>query len=906
MAAHILNLLLQLTCRSPLGALKDHVLEKMRGPIGLLRLKPRSGVDPNTDGGDFGVKIRLRSYSETIGKGSNACLGCRKDLSVIGQEERAERRGCERRERIRRCLNGMAVCGAQPVERGAEGYCKDSPTTATLKITRELKNIINRGAAEREKILSERKLKGKERTEQKSWADQVEEEEEENNNIDGGVAQDGQRKGTEADADSDVHKEILEEYRGNNGNKSQNQIKDRSEDGITHIQFGSFKGIELQKIAEAHPPQDKILLTEAERTSIESPWKNSLIIRLWGLSLGKELLQSKLTNLWKLNQAPYLLEVGQGYFIVSFSLVEDRWKALLHGVSFINGHFLSVRKWEERFNPSQKPIGAIAPVWVKLHGLPLEFYNQLILVKIGNSMGEFIGIDEATFKISKARYARICVFQDLIKPLKNSINIDGYHQLVEYEGASGFCTICGTCGHMERICRRTTGKETMTNPINRSRQNPISSENMNGWTVVSKKRATGRQSTVEKSLPGDSQKGNDSNWGKEDQTIVAKNRNEVDRSSSTPKVYELEKQKAQENQAFRPETKKVAEPPIRAKSKAGQEISSQGGQESQILNQKTFSFQVSKTSSRLKSQPILHLDISNLRIKLLGGKISPLLSLNPPNTGLYVEGENMMTPSKNKKLYPLKELSETSLSKDAEKQCPGEQSDKHQPPSHHSSFCEHAPATTKELCKTPERAPVPPDLCGKNQKPGGDSPSQHLLEVHRNTPSDSKGDLPQLEAISNQRRNVELPPSSSLLPNPCMGKSDVCINHPIRVASVLGKTDVRCPTGSTRKSRSENIHEGTQNERTTTHPTSKGNNQRTNSETSRVERDSTGFEPVCDPSQLHVSSDGTLAEGTPEPSGLVSRRGEGQSSRRVRHVLSAARSGYPRLLNEVCPFPGLG
>lgn len=38
----------------------------------------------------------------------------------------------------------------------------------------------------------------------------------------------------------------------------------------------------------------------------------------------------------------------------------------------------------------------IQPIWVKLLALPLEFWNDHMLMRIGNSIGGFPGIDERT------------------------------------------------------------------------------------------------------------------------------------------------------------------------------------------------------------------------------------------------------------------------------------------------------------------------------------------------------------------------------------------------------------------------------------------------------------------------------------------------------------------------------
>lgn len=52
---------------------------------------------------------------------------------------------------------------------------------------------------------------------------------------------------------------------------------------------------------------------------------------------------SKLNKLWYLKDPLDLFCIGNGFFRVRFSFLEDHWKALLSSLTFIQGHFLSVQ-----------------------------------------------------------------------------------------------------------------------------------------------------------------------------------------------------------------------------------------------------------------------------------------------------------------------------------------------------------------------------------------------------------------------------------------------------------------------------------------------------------------------------------------------------------------------------------
>lgn len=63
------------------------------------------------------------------------------------------------------------------------------------------------------------------------------------------------------------------------------------------------------------------------------------------------------------------------------------------------------------------------PVWVRLHNLPIHFWDQTILACIGNSIGRFIKMDTQRIEERIFTFARICVEVDLSKGLPGKIKL---------------------------------------------------------------------------------------------------------------------------------------------------------------------------------------------------------------------------------------------------------------------------------------------------------------------------------------------------------------------------------------------------------------------------------------------------------------------------------------------------
>ena len=68
---------------------------------------------------------------------------------------------------------------------------------------------------------------------------------------------------------------------------------------------------------------------------------------------------------------------------------------LKKGPWFVRGHFLSIRKWEANFMPSEALVSLVA-VWVRLNELPIEYYKAIVLRQIGQALGTVLSVDTHT------------------------------------------------------------------------------------------------------------------------------------------------------------------------------------------------------------------------------------------------------------------------------------------------------------------------------------------------------------------------------------------------------------------------------------------------------------------------------------------------------------------------------
>ena len=193
-----------------------------------------------------------------------------------------------------------------------------------------------------------------------------------------------------------------------------------------------------------------VKFTKEFKQHIRSPWYKSLIVKVYGRTIGFNLLHEKIYSLWRPMSCLDCVRLGYDFFLIRFALKVDYEAVLKKGLLFIGGHFLSIRLWEPYFKSSSANVSSVA-VWIRLNELPIEFYNAEALVHIGKAIGNVLKVDTHTASETRGRFARLCVQVDVDKPLIDTVLIGRFEQAVTYEGIHKMC-----CPYTVR-----TGKDQM-------------------------------------------------------------------------------------------------------------------------------------------------------------------------------------------------------------------------------------------------------------------------------------------------------------------------------------------------------------------------------------------------------------------------------------------------------------
>lgn len=132
--------------------------------------------------------------------------------------------------------------------------------------------------------------------------------------------------------------------------------------------------------------------------------------------------EKRLRQLWNPSGEMIVLDLPNDYFLVRFERESDLQGALTRGPWMMFGHYMLIKQWDPTFNSNTSVISTTG-VWIRISGLPLMMYEKNLLFGISATIGNPLQIDEATMRVTRGRFARVCVEVDLRKPLKGVIDL---------------------------------------------------------------------------------------------------------------------------------------------------------------------------------------------------------------------------------------------------------------------------------------------------------------------------------------------------------------------------------------------------------------------------------------------------------------------------------------------------
>ncbi|CAI9105147.1 OLC1v1004006C1 [Oldenlandia corymbosa var. corymbosa] len=204
-------------------------------------------------------------------------------------------------------------------------------------------------------------------------------------------------------------------------------------------------------IFDLNGPIPKAIISEKVEEQLSLPWENVLIVKPMGLSLTLSQIRSRLYTLWYNTDGFAVMDIERDYVMVKFWNEKDAKSILQSGPWMLSNSYLHVQKWDRSFDAVTNKINRMV-VWIRLPGLPVHYYNQSFLRRLGRLMGKVIHIDHQTAAKSRGKFARMTIEIDMEKPVCTQFEMKGRIQHVEYENMPFLCQTCYMIGHSTRKC----------------------------------------------------------------------------------------------------------------------------------------------------------------------------------------------------------------------------------------------------------------------------------------------------------------------------------------------------------------------------------------------------------------------------------------------------------------------
>jgi hypothetical protein len=186
--------------------------------------------------------------------------------------------------------------------------------------------------------------------------------------------------------------------------------------------------------------------------------EKALIGKFTGLWPSPKMVEAWMDDRWKslIQGNVSLCAVGRGFFVFSFSRIEDHDLVFRSGPYFMGSRGLFLAPWTLEFNPGAEITAAL--VWVRLPHLPLHLWGKRSLEDIGNKLGHFL--DSVEPKGDQFICACICVEVNLEKGLPEAIKLSPgewcHIQELEYEKIPFKCLWCHAYGHFAKSCPKAS------------------------------------------------------------------------------------------------------------------------------------------------------------------------------------------------------------------------------------------------------------------------------------------------------------------------------------------------------------------------------------------------------------------------------------------------------------------
>lgn len=179
-------------------------------------------------------------------------------------------------------------------------------------------------------------------------------------------------------------------------------------------------------------------------------------------SLAAPIIQNILMAAWKTRAPFHVVDWNNNVFLFQFENEEDKRDVYLESPWSITNSLLNLQPLKEGMTVSEVDFST-CPMWVQIHGLPVEKMTRANAEIIGKRLGRLLALETASDNFLLARsFLRVRVEVNINQALVKGFWLKGKADSsrdrwisYKYERLPDFCYACGRIGHDKKGCRFT-------------------------------------------------------------------------------------------------------------------------------------------------------------------------------------------------------------------------------------------------------------------------------------------------------------------------------------------------------------------------------------------------------------------------------------------------------------------
>ncbi|XP_030955941.1 uncharacterized protein LOC115978054 [Quercus lobata] len=202
----------------------------------------------------------------------------------------------------------------------------------------------------------------------------------------------------------------------------------------------------------------KAVKLKASEKAVEELFNTGLVGKLLAdRNINKNAVKAIILKVWRTSKGVQIVDLKENIFVFKFACEGDKKRILELGPWNIEGFPLILKQWHQNMSVDDLDFSSI-PLWVQIHGLPIEYMSKENAEEIGALVGEVLEVDfTGSGGVCMSKFLRVKVELKVEDPLLSGFFLDRNTQpnlwiRFKYERIAEFCFKCGRLGHLKARC----------------------------------------------------------------------------------------------------------------------------------------------------------------------------------------------------------------------------------------------------------------------------------------------------------------------------------------------------------------------------------------------------------------------------------------------------------------------